>query len=191
MNNLSFKSILGIALLFILPVTVSAQSFLDKVLKGVEKTNQILDETDKILGNGSSSSKGRRSSVKITSPHPDIEIQYKSCIMAGSTVLLDLVITNYGKDAKIQLGGSSDTNAYDDSGNQYNETRVSIADGEMKDWDSVVFPTEVPLKFKMQILGVSSEASQFKRINLKIYSKSLSNIEPIILQNVPITNRNE
>lgn len=182
---------MGIALFLMLPEAVSSQSFLDKVLKGVEKTNQILDETDKILGNDKHSSRGKHSTVKIISPHPDIEIQYKSCVMTGSMVILDLVITNNGKDAKIQLGGSSYTNAYDDSGNQYTDTRVSIADGEMTNWGNVLFPTEVPLKFRMQILGVASQATLFKRINLNIYSTALNNTEPIILQNVPITNRNE
>ena len=38
MNNTFIKSLIGITLFLILPGTVSAQSFLDKVLKGVEKT---------------------------------------------------------------------------------------------------------------------------------------------------------
>ena len=191
MNNTFIKSLIGITLFLILPGTVSAQSFLDKVLKGVEKTNKILDETDKILGNDNSSSRSRHSNIKITSPHPDIEIKYKNCVMAGSIAILDLVITNNGKDAQIQLGGSSYTRVYDDSGNQYTETYVSIADGEMKNWDSILFPTEVPLKFRMQIAGVSSKATLFKRINLNIYSKTLNNTEPIILPNIPITHKDE
>ena len=41
MNNTFIKSLIGITLFLILPGTVSAQSFLDKVLKVVEKTNKI------------------------------------------------------------------------------------------------------------------------------------------------------
>lgn len=108
-----------LAFLLVLPVNISAQSFLDKVLKGVEKTNKILDETDKMLGSdGSSQSSSRRRKVsgfQIISPHPDIEIQFKRCVISGSTAILDLVITNYGKDANIQLGGSSNK-VFDDLG---------------------------------------------------------------------------
>lgn len=190
MKNLFLLLILAISL----PDTVSAQKFLDKVLKGVEKTNKILDETDKILGNDNSSTSSSRrkqaSGFQIVSPHPDIEIQFKRCIISGSTVIMDMVITNYGKDAEIQLGGRSYTKVYDDLGNQYNETSVSIADSEMSDWRSALFPTDVPLKFRMQISDINPEVSMFKRINLNIYSRTIKFTEPIIFYNVPVTRRN-
>lgn len=184
MKNLFLLLILAISL----PDTASAQKFLDKVLKGVEKTNKILDETDKILGvdSQSSSSTRRGGGFQITSPHPDIAVQFKRCAIAGSTAILDLVITNYGKDATIQLGGSSNQ-VYDDTGNQYPKTNVSIADGKMISWDQELFPTEVPLKFRMEIYDVASKATTFKRINLNIYSKTIKFSEPIILCNVPIS----
>lgn len=181
-----------LAFLLVLPVNISAQSFLDKVLKGVEKTNKILDETDKMLGSdGSSQSSSRRRKVsgfQIISPHPDIEIQFKRCVISGSTAILDLVITNYGKDANIQLGGSSNK-VFDDLGNQYPETQVSIAESGMYSWKEALFPTDVPLKFRLQIYDISSQATMFKRINLNIYSRSISFGDPIFLYNVPITRK--
>lgn len=188
MRNLLILS----TLLFALSTSVSAQGFLDKVLKGVEKTNKILDETDKMLGNdksSSSSSRRRQSSeFQIVSPHPDIDIQFKRCVISGSTAIIDMIITNYGKDATIQLGGYSNK-VFDDEGNQYPNTRTSIADGEMQDWDQALFPTDVPLKFRLEIYNVSSKAEIFKRINLNIYSESISFSKPIILTNVPITRK--
>lgn len=188
------KNLLILTTFFLLLSSVASAQILDKVLKGVEKTNKILDEADKMFGNDNSSpSSSRRkqaSGFQIVSPHPDIEIQFKRCIISGSTVILDMIITNYGKDATIQLGGSSYTQVYDDMGNQYDKTSVSIADGEMRDWQSALFPTEVPLKFRMQISDVNPEASMFKRINLNIYSKTIKFDEVIILYNVPITRRN-
>lgn len=188
------KNLLILTTFFLFFSSVSSAQILDKVLKGVEKTNKILDEADKMFGNDNSSpSSSRRkqaSGFQIVSPHPDIEIQFKRCIISGSTVILDMIITNYGKDATIQLGGSSYTQVYDDMGNQYDKTSVSIADGEMRDWQSALFPTEVPLKFRMQISDVNPEASMFKRINLNIYSKTIKFDEVIILYNVPITRRN-
>lgn len=184
---------LSLILLISLPDTASAQKFLDKVLKGVEKTNKILDETDKMFGvdnSSQSSTRGKQTGgFQIVSPHPDIEIQFKRCIMSGSTVIMDLVITNYGKDASIQLGGSSETRVYDDLGNQYTNTKVSIAEGNMSNWEQALFPTEVPLKFRMQISDVSSKATAFKRINLNIYCKTIKFEAPVIFYNVPITKR--
>ena len=63
---------------------ISAQKFLDKVLKGLEKTYQVLVEADKVLGTdecGSSSSlrssHGKRvTGFKIVSPHPDLSIEF-------------------------------------------------------------------------------------------------------------------
>lgn len=178
--------------LLVLPSSISAQSFLDKVLKGVEKTNKILDETDKMLGtDGSSQSSSPRRKVsgfQIVSPHPDIEIQFKRCVVSGSTAILDLVITNYGKDVNLQLGGRSNK-VFDDLGNQYPQTQVSIADGKMYEWKSALFPTDVPLKFRLQIYDISSQATLFKRIDLNIYSKNINFGDPIFLYNVPITRK--
>lgn len=179
--------------LFSLPSITFAQSFLDKVLKGVEKTNKILDQTDKILGTGdknSSSTKSRNTSrSQIVSPHPDIEIQWKRCVLSGTTAIIDMIVTNYGKDTEIQLGGSSQTQAFDDAGNVYPQIEVSIADGPLGSWKTSLFPTEIPLKFRLQIMDIAPQASVFKRINIHIYSKNLNIQEPIILYNIPIIRR--
>lgn len=176
--------------LFAYAGTVSAQSFLDKVLKGVEKTNQVLDEANKLLDTGDSrSGSSRTGGFQIVSPHPEIDIQFTRCMVSGSTAIIDFVITNYGKDAQMQIGGSSYTNAYDDAGNQYTETEVSLGDREYRTWDQTLFPTDVPLKCRLQISDIASKATVFKRINLNIYSKSFNFKEPVIFKNIPVTRR--
>lgn len=181
-------------LFFVFSGNTAAQSFLDKVLKGVEKTNQILDETDKMLGNDGQPSSSREKSKRISgfqivSPHPDLEIQFKRCAIAGSTAVLDLVITNYGSDIQVQLGGSSYTTLFDDAGNQYSNTEVSIANGDFKTWSTALLPTDVPIKFRLQVSEISSQATIFKRININIHNKTLNLKEPIMLYNVPIARR--
>lgn len=183
---------------------ISAQGFLDKVLKGLEKTNEVLDEADKMLGgddNGNSNSNqrsGRSSRVtgfKIVSPHPDLDIKFKRCAASASTVVIDLVMTWYGDDAQIRLGGKGSnkniTMAYDDQGKQYDcySLGVSIAGGnfEYSMGATELFPMEVPMKVRIQIENVSESVQVFKRILIKAGHQN----DPITLYNVPITRRTE
>lgn len=180
-------------LFFALPYTVSAQKFLDKVLKGVEKTNKILDETDKILGGdnpSSSSSRGRRTTgFQIVSPNPDIEIQVTRCIASGSSVIIDFTLTNYVQDAYIEFLYRSST-TYDDLGNQYSSFRCAA--GNDSDWkEKALFPKEIPVKCRIWIENLQNNATSFKRINLAAYSPDLklTSKQPIIFYNLPITRK--
>ena len=182
---------------------ISAQGFLDKVLKGLEKTNEVLDEADKLLGgddnNSNSNQRSDRSSrvtgFKIVSPHPDLDIQFKRCAASASTVVIDLVMTWYGDDANIVLGGEvsqkNTTIAYDDNGKQYSfrQIPISVAGGQ---WDcygnfSTLFPTDVPIKVRLEIHDVSESVLEFKR--LQISMKGVN--DPITFYNVLITRSNE
>ena len=76
------KNLLILTTFFLMFSSVASAQFLDKVLKGVEKTNKILDETDKMLGNDKEGTSTQRRSKRVTgfqivSPHPDLEIQFK------------------------------------------------------------------------------------------------------------------
>lgn len=182
---------------------ISAQKFLDKVLKGLEKTNQVLDEADKVLGtdeSGSSSSlrssHGKRvTGFKIVSPHPDLSIEFKRCAASASTVVIDLVMTWYGDDAKIYLGGGGSGNgknatlAYDDNGKQYdyNKIPISIGGGNWSVYsESSLFPTEVPIKVQLEVHNVSESVQMFKR--LQIYMRDVN--DPIMFYNLPIMRNN-
>lgn len=183
---------------------ISAQGFLDKVLKGLEKTNEVLDEADKLLGgddNGNSNSNqrsGRSSRVtgfKIVSPHPDLDIQFKRCAASASTVVIDLVMTWYGDDTTIRLGGyyneKNTTMAYDDNGRQYdrNSVAISIAGGDYGAYTGAqsLFPTDVPIKVRIQIVNVPESVQEFKRILIRAGHQN----DPITFYNVPITRRSE
>ena len=86
-------------LLGALPVgEMEAQGFLDKVVKGLEKTNQALESADRLFG-GQNTQRSRRKAVKgfrIESPHPDLEISCERCIASSTTVLMDFYVVNYG-----------------------------------------------------------------------------------------------
>lgn len=185
-------------LFLLLPGNASAQKFLDKVLKGVEKTNKILDETDKMLGNDKEDTSTQRRSKRVTgfqivSPHPDLEIQFKRCAASSSTVVIDFVMINNGEDETLHLGGSggdkNETLAYDDNGKLYDSHHfvTSIGSGNFDSWGvSALFPTEVPIKIRIQISDVSRTAESFKRIHINLRGVN----DPIIFYNVPITRSN-
>ena len=175
-----------------------AQGFLDKVLKGLEKTNEVLEQTDKLLGgddnntsNQNASRSKRVTGFKIVSPHPDLQIQFKRCAASASTVIIDLVMTWYGDDTQIRLGGQGSnkniTMAYDDHGKQYDcySLGVSIAGSNYGYSMGVteLFPMDVPMKVRLQIENVSESVLEFKRILIKAGSQN----DPITLYNVPIT----
>lgn len=191
------KNLLILTTFFLFFSSVASAQILDKVLKGVEKTNKILDEADKMFGNDNSSpSSSRRkqgAGFQIVSPHPDLDIQFKRCAASASTVIIDLIMTNYGDDATFYLGGSggdkNTTLAYDDNGKQYNYRYIatSIGSGDFDIYSSAaLFPTDVPIKVRIKISDVSGSAESFKRIHINMRGIN----DPIILYNVPITRRN-
>lgn len=174
-----------LAFLLALPISISAQSFLDKVLKGVEKTNKILDETDKMLGTGDGASSsgrkaGRIKGFQIVSPHPDLNVQITRCKGTGSTVLIDFLLTFEGDDKQINF--NNNTIAFDDLGNQYRASDIWGGNENVNRYASTLLPSDVPIKCRMQIDNVKSNATLFKRIN--IYA-GLDN--PIMIYNLPIT----
>lgn len=182
---------------------VSAQKFLDKVLKGMEKTNKVLDEADKMLGgdnnnpNRSSNQSSRSKRVtgfKIVSPHPDLDIQFKRCAASASTVVIDLVMTWYGDDAKIYLGGSyndkNTTTAYDDNGKQYSYDNIplSVGGGNWSIYNEArLFPTDVPIKVRLEIHNVPESVQILKRLHICMRDVN----DPITFYNIPIERADE
>lgn len=136
------------------------------------------------------------SGLKIVTGHPDLKMEVKRCEVSGTTCVLDLVIINYAADAKIYFyGGNKGTKIYDDEGNIYTGGSVEIQPAGATYSTSYgynpsdfVYPTEVPVKFRITIKGVSNAATEFKRVNLKAHSYIHSIEEnPIMLYNVPIS----
>lgn len=193
MKSILFSLVCSLVVVF--PFPASAQSFLDKVLKGVEKTNKILDETDKMLGTGESSSSTSRKNAnrvkgfQIVSPHPDLDIQVTRCLASGTTVLVDLILTNHTVDTSIDFYSFS-TVAFDDLGNQYKN--IGVGAGGEGHWNSkMLYPTDVPIKGRIKLEAISQDATLFKRINLVGYCSELNMNEehPIQIYNLPITRK--
>ena len=181
-------------LLGALPVgDMEAQGFLDKVVKGLEKTNQALESADRLFG-GQNTQRSRRKAVKgfrIESPHPDLEISCERCIASSTTVLMDFYVVNYGADATLDFMPYNNV-AIDDAGTQY-AMQVRVADGEWVSATSAagLFPTEVPIKLSVQIKDVPEEVQMFRRLHLNINCPRLNlrGSDPIKVYNLPILRR--
>lgn len=186
---------LGLSMLLgALPVgDMEAQGFLDKVVKGLEKTNQALESADRLFG-GQNTQRSRRKAVKgfrIESPHPDLEISCERCIASSTTVLMDFYVVNYGADATLDFMPYNNV-AIDDAGTQY-AMQVRVADGEWVSATSAagLFPTEVPIKLSVQIKDVPEEVQMFRRLHLNINCPRLNlrGSDPIKVYNLPILRR--
>lgn len=183
----------------------SAQSFLGKVLKGIEKTNEALDKADKFLNADGDNSQKRRSEdqrshqgrpvsgFKIQSPLPDLAVQVQRCMASSSKVIIDLMVTNYSGDTTIDFYPYNNI-VIDDQGQQYG-MQVCVANGEWHSATSAaaLFPTDVPIKVSIQISDIPESVQVLRRINLYLSCHSLNlrgtSSEPIKLFNVPIVRR--
>ena len=133
----------------------------------------------------------RVTGLKIVTNHPDLEIKLKRCQVSGKTCVIDFVMTNYGNDTKISLLGSGFTGnstAFDDEGNEY-RFAVQATNSGLDGYVTVDILTDVPIKCRIQIEGVASSASVFKRIKLctDCSALGLNRDKPIMFYNVPIT----
>jgi len=130
---------------------------------------------------------------KITSPHPDLSIKVSRCVEANGTVILDLMITNLGNEEEIRFWGnatSPGTIAYDDEGNIYDST-ISVGSPSKSlsgNRTYIVFPTDVPIKFRIQIDKVDPNATKIAVLKLKTSSSGAMGLDQnkhvIQLQNI-------
>lgn len=131
--------------------------------------------------------------VKIESPHPDLDVKVTRCAYASGTVVIDMLITNFGAEEKVAFRGSDyDSTAYDDEGNQYNKINSKISIGLASQTLSnkmviLPLPQDIPLKFRMQITNVSEAATKFPLVKICTSSKGALDLnveKPIVIRNL-------
>ncbi len=128
--------------------------------------------------------------VKIQSPHPDLDVKITRCANANGTVVVDMVITNFGIDEEIRLEESW-IKMYDDEGNSYDNENSKIRFGfpnkEIVWRGKFAFPQDIPLKFRIQFGDISNHASSFSLIKMGISSNGamgLSEDKPLLIRNL-------
>lgn len=133
--------------------------------------------------------------VKIESPHPDLDIKITRCAYASGTVVVDMVITNFGNDDEIKVEDYS-ISMYDDEGNSYNKNNskilfgfpnIGLKSGNHPYGFSGVFPQDIPLKFRIQFGSISANASKFSLVKIGLKSNgvlALRNEKPLVIRNL-------
>ncbi len=131
--------------------------------------------------------------VKVESPHPDLDIKVTRCAYASGTVVVDMVITNFGQEETIGFFGSyNNATAYDDDGNQYTSSNSKISTGllsiGLRDGQTdVTFPQDIPMKFRIEIQKVNTNATKFSLLKIPVQSRgtmALNRDKPIQIRNL-------
>ncbi len=131
--------------------------------------------------------------VKIESPHPDLDIKITRCAYASGTVVVDMVLTNFGADTNFDARGAF-VSAYDDEGNAYTRDNMKVKLGltsqTIDNSRNFVLPQDVPLKFRLQLEGISANATKFALIKFPPHyggsdnNMGLDTKKPIIIRNL-------
>ena len=139
--------------------------------------------------------------LKIVTGHPDFKIQIKRCAASGSTVVIDMVLSNVGaKDIDaITLYGSPAWNrgeVYDDEGNIYSEgngKKISLQLTNVKEYFGWIGPfrilSDVPMRLSVRIEDFSTTAERIALLQLGVDCAQwgLENNKSITIRNIPIS----
>lgn len=112
---------------------------------------------------------------KISTPHPDVKVVFKDCIVSGQVAILTFFITNVGQDITLQLSGSGNADlsrAYDDVGNAYGIgviTPTHVSSFSI----SKFLPQNISQKVQLQISGLDASAKQFQRVQIRCSSSDI------------------
>lgn len=117
---------------------------------------------------------GAMAQVRVESPHPDLEVKITRCAYATGTVVIDMLITNFGAEERICFN-QNQISAYDDEGNLYNINNSKIILGVtnmgLSTRPEVVFPQDIPLRFRVQLDKISANASKFSLLKFGMESR--------------------
>ncbi|MFI3258626.1 MAG: hypothetical protein R3Y16_00855 [Rikenellaceae bacterium] len=119
--------------------------------------------------------------TKIEPQHPDFNFKITRCAQANGTVVIDVVITNYGAEESIYIDRNN-ISAYDDEGNIYTRGNSGILMGAtnmgLNDYSKIVFPQDIPIKFRIQLDKINTNASKFALLKLGFESKGAMALDP-------------
>lgn len=129
--------------------------------------------------------------VKIQSPSREIEVKMRECVLDGEDVYIEFLLINNGtKDIKDVFYASAafPSTAHDDEGGTYKLEYGSLGSEPISSFSysskSVILPTGVPVKCKLVVSGVDSNASMFSLIKLNMYVGG--SLRALSIRNLPI-----
>lgn len=145
------------------------------------------------------SMKAQDAPLKIVTGHPDFNVQIKRCAASGSTIVVDMLLSNIGATDidVIQLFGTAwrRGEVYDDEGNIYSEPngkRILLRLANYKEYrdytDEFRMLADVPMRVSVRIDGFSTTAERIALLKLGVNCKQWGlNEKSITIRNIPIT----
>lgn len=112
----------------------------------------------------------------VTSPSPNLKLQYKGARLIGNDVELTVVLTNTSANevvlnlvGGIYQTGMSGSVVYDNEGNIYEQSSVLVSVGNKsvtEQYSAGNFPSNTPVKCHVLIKGLASEAKSLAKVKL-------------------------
>jgi TolB-like protein len=122
------------------------------------------DESPANSGNTNSPSDNpRRTLQKIDANFFTFELQ--RCLMSGTTVMCELMITNKGDDRQIAFGNRS--RLFDDQGNEYHAERVRLASKEGYEADAILV-SGITTNLRLTFESVSPQTRQITLLDIYV-----------------------
>lgn len=187
---------MAMAIMFMTPQHASAQFWkqLGKVAEGVGKA-----ALESVTNQPATTSQPAQSSGKrIVTGHPDFKIEIKRCAASGTTVVLDMIVTNVSDtDVQFEVRGSGwRTKLYDNLGNIYEakDIYVKIANKEYTtSIHTIKLISNLPTDFTIKAENISEKATSFALVEPHIYSQEwgITKAGDVKLRNIPITRDEE
>ena len=119
---------------------------------------------------------------------PNLEIKILRCTKTADKCIIDGVIQNTGhKDISWFVGGgiSYNTALYDDMGNKNVVSKAWIGDMNYKAYEGM-FPSQIPMKFRLEVEGVSEIATKFLRFDWTMSINNSNNNCKFKVSGIPI-----
>lgn len=199
MNSKKVLFWLAIFMMFMAPQRANAQFWkqLGKVAEGVGKA--VLESATTPTTDQSQSRPPSATGKRIVTGHPDFKIEIKRCAASGTTVVLDMVVTNVGDYdiSQFEVRGSGwETKLYDNLGNIYEakDIYVKIAN---KDYvtgiNTIKLVSNLPTNFTIKAENISDKATSFVLVEPHVYSPEwgITKSGAVKLRNIPISREEE
>ncbi len=139
--------------------------------------------------------------LRIETGHPDLLVKVTRCQAASDRLVLDMLVKVVSCETILTFGGGNSfaygvSEAFDDEGNKYTGLDFLVnwgkdAPGQIA---KTTLPENVPLKFRVTLNGVDTNASVLTKVNLWCGCKDLGinwGEYYIELFNVPISRQSE
>ena len=112
----------------------------------------------------------------VTTPHASIDVKVTRTSLVGDRLIVDLLLENLGKDARLEYNNTWVT-VIDDKGNEYIGTRYNskpptINLGYVNSMGShnsrAKFPERIPLRFRIEVVGITPTAVAIPQLKMGI-----------------------